>query len=141
VVVEVGETTVSRRPIGSRTAAGTCEPREKEMAMVQKIVLTAVAAALVTFGSPSTASAHGVGHVGYTHVGPGGVYHAGATAVGGYGGYRYGYHYGAVGGYRYGWGPYGAAGYRSGWPYAAGGYYGYPYYAYPYGVGVYGYVP
>jgi hypothetical protein len=107
--------------------------------MMQKLVLTAVAAALVMFGSPAKASAHGAAHAGYTHVGPNGVYHAGATAVGGYGrGYHYGWaHGGAVGGYRYGGIGYGRA-------YGAPGVYlygGVPYYGWPYGtVGGYGYI-
>jgi hypothetical protein len=113
--------------------------------MMQKMVLSAVAAALVTLGSTSTASARGAAHVGYTHVGPGGVYHAGATGVRGYGApYHYGGAYGAVGGYRYG-GIYGGAvgGYRYGWPSApVGGYsYGSPYYyGWPYTT-VGGYIP
>jgi hypothetical protein len=112
--------------------------------MVQKVVLTAVAAALVMFASPSKASAHGVAHFGYTHVGPTGFYRAGGTALGGYvGGYRYVGAYGVpVAGYRYapavyGW-PYGAVGGYYGWPYGvAGGYYGWPYGV----VGGYGYIP
>ena len=82
--------------------------------------LAAVAAwALLT---PAEAAAYGAAHVGYTHVGPQGVYHAGATETAG-GGYHYeaggaAYHTGttAAGGayhtntdYRYG-GTYGAGG-------------------------------
>ena len=42
-----------------------------------------LAAALVT---PSVANAYGAAHVGYTHVGPNGVYHTGETVAHGPGG-------------------------------------------------------
>ena len=65
--------------------------------MLRKILLSAVAAALAALLTPSEAGAYGAAHVGYTHVGPNGVYHAGATAAGGYGGAAAGgYHYGYV---------------------------------------------
>jgi hypothetical protein len=86
----------------------------------------AVAAVALT---PAAADAYGAAHVGYTHVGPNGVYHTGATA--GPNGYHtstgyhstnpYGanYHYGATstpygGGYHYGATGYGGAGYGYG---------------------------
>jgi hypothetical protein len=79
--------------------------------MLNKIILPAVVAALAALLTPSVAGAYGAAHVGYTHVGPNGVYHAGATEVrGGYGGAAYGgYHYttgyggAAVGGASYGY--------------------------------------
>jgi hypothetical protein len=69
-------------------------------------------------------------HVGYTHVGPGGVQHWGRTGVaGGYGGYghygAYGARYGGVyrGGYGYGGGAYGyRAAYGGGYHYGGYGY-------------------
>jgi hypothetical protein len=102
--------------------------------MFRNALLAATAAALITLLSATEAHAWGAAHVGYTHVGPSGVYHYGATDVrtpyGAYGGahagaYGYGgatYHagYGAAAGYH----PYtGAAygGYRYG---TAGGYAG-----------------
>jgi hypothetical protein len=93
--------------------------------MLHKIILLAVVAALAALLMPSPVSAYGAAHVGYTHVGPNGVYHTGDTAVRGPGGtyaggrtdaygsggavYRGGYDYragyggayGAAGGYRY----------------------------------------
>jgi hypothetical protein len=113
--------------------------------MMGKTILAAtVTAALVVLLAPSKVDAWGGAHVGYTHVGPYGVYHTGRT-VGygpggfyeggrtgayGYGGaYRgYGYGYGrggAYGGYRYG-----ATGYYDGYRYVpsySGGVYGGPY--------------
>jgi hypothetical protein len=86
--------------------------------MLKRLVLAAVAAALVVLVLPAGASAWGGAHVGYTHVGPGGVYHTGATAYRGpYGGG--GYHYGG------GYGGYGGGGYRYGGGYHSGGYGGY----------------
>ena len=97
--------------------------------MLNKIIMAAVAV-LAALLLPSKVDAWGAAHVGYTHVGPGGVYHAGrtvaagpggvyaggrTTAVGTYGGaYRAGYggavgYGGAYGGYHYGYA--GAAGY------------------------------
>jgi hypothetical protein len=78
--------------------------------MLKKIVLPVAVAALAALVTPSVVWAYGAAHVGYTHVGPNGVYHAGATEVrGGYGGeYRGGAAYGgeyrggaAYGGYHY----------------------------------------
>jgi hypothetical protein len=69
--------------------------------MVNKIKLLLVLAALAALLTPSLACAYGAAHVGYTHVGPNGVYHEGATVAGGYGG-GYGggtaYHVGPAGG-------------------------------------------
>ena len=91
--------------------------------MLRNVLLAATAAALATLLTPADASAWGAAHVGYTHVGPNGVYHAGRTAAAGPYGYRTtGSRYGAT----YGGG---AAGYR----YGAGGTYG----GYHYG-GAYG---
>jgi hypothetical protein len=86
----------------------------EETKMRNKIPLSALAAVLAAVLAPSVVHAYGAAHVGYTHVGPNGVYHTGATAAagpggayaggrttaaGGYGGYHYGG--AAVGGYRY----------------------------------------
>ena len=83
--------------------------------MLNKIVTLASVAALAALLMPSRVDAWGAAHVGYTHVGPAGVYHTGRTvavgpggvyaggrtsAVGAYGGaYRGGY--GAAAGYHY----------------------------------------
>ena len=54
--------------------------------MVKKITLAAFATALAVLVLPATVRAYGACHVGYTHVGPNGVYHTGETAVRGPGG-------------------------------------------------------
>jgi len=54
--------------------------------MLQKMILAALAVALVVLALPSEVSGYGAAHVGYTHVGPNGVYHTGETAVAGPGG-------------------------------------------------------
>ena len=110
--------------------------------MLNKILAPAVAAALLALLTPSELDAYGAAHVGYTHVGPAGVYHTGrtvaagpggvyaggrTTAAGAYGGvYRGGYGYGAgyggaYGGYRY------TPSYYGGY---SGGYYGGASYSY-----------
>jgi hypothetical protein len=106
-------------------------PILQEKLMFRKSLFLAPAILLATLVTSSTAQAWGGFHVGYTHVGYGGVYHAGYTHVGGYGGYdRYGgmyrggyggmyggYHYGyggAYGGYHYGYGAYPYGGYAGG---------------------------
>lgn len=83
--------------------------------MVRNLILSAFACTLFCLFTPSEAKSWGAAHVGYTHVGPNGIYHAGATAV--RTPYGSGYHYGTagVGGYHYGAagvGGYGAAGVR-----------------------------
>ena len=79
--------------------------------MLRKIIVAAVAAALLALLTPSDACAWGAAHVGYTHVGPYGVQHYGRTAaVGPYGAYSGG-HYGAYG--------YGGASYYAGYGEAA----------------------
>jgi hypothetical protein len=72
---------------------------KEETVMVNKIKLVLVLAALAALLTPSLASAYGAAHVGYTHVGPNGVYHEGATVGGGAGGYGGSYHAGYAGGY------------------------------------------
>ena len=54
--------------------------------MLQKIALAAFVAVCVVLVLPAAASAYGAAHVGYTHVGPNGVYHAGTTVAHGPGG-------------------------------------------------------
>jgi hypothetical protein len=88
--------------------------------MLKKSVPLVVAVALAALLTPSQAGAYGAAHVGYTHVGPNGVYHAGATEVhAGYGGASGGaYHAGSSGAYG---GAY-HAGYGGAYGGAAGGY-------------------
>src|SRR6516165_2645117 len=83
--------------------------------MLKKIITLATVAALAALLTPSRVGAWGAAHVGYTHVGPGGVYHAGRTVAAGPGGVYAG---GRAGGVAYG-GRYGGAvgyggGYRAG---------------------------
>jgi hypothetical protein len=64
--------------------------------MQSKFYLPAIATAIAILLMPSQLDAYGACHVGYTHVGPSGVYHAGGTAASGergaYGGaYHAGY--------------------------------------------------
>ena len=49
--------------------------------MLRSSMFAVAAAAIVTLLTPGDASAWGVRHVGYTHVGPYGAYHVGRTAV------------------------------------------------------------
>ena len=91
--------------------------------MLKKIILAAIVAPLATLLTPSQVDAWGAAHVGFTHVGPGGVYHAGRTVVGGPGGFYAGGRFGGYGAYggvyraryggavRYGGGYYGGAGF------------------------------
>jgi hypothetical protein len=109
--------------------------------MLNKLILTAAVIAAALLLTPSKVDAYGACHVGYTHVGPNGVYHEGATAAGGYGG---AYHAGYGGAYYhtgssstatmysnayrgYGGTAYGGARYTTGYGGAAAGgaYYGY----------------
>lgn len=65
--------------------------------MFRKSLFIAITAALLALLTPNDARAWGAAHVGYTHVGPSGVYHYGATAARGpYGAYS-GAHVGAYG--------------------------------------------
>jgi hypothetical protein len=93
--------------------------------MLNRIVMLLAAGALVALLTPSEAGAYGAAHVGYTHVGPNGVYHTGETAVSGPRGVYEGGRTTAVGaeggayhaGYgaadtRYGGAAYGGAAYR-----------------------------
>jgi hypothetical protein len=107
--------------------------------MLKNIVLLTAVAALACLMTPSVVRAYGAAHVGYTHVGPNGVYHTGETVASGPGGtyagghttavgagggeYHAGYgtatgYGGAYGGYHY------SAGYAGG-AYAGGASYGY----------------
>ena len=100
--------------------------------MLRKFLFLTLASAAMALVTSSQAQAWGAYHVGYTHVGYGGVQHYGHTSVAGpYGGYS-GSHYGAYGaggsyhaGYGYGdrYGSYGG--------YHYGGYSGYHYGGYP----------
>ena len=54
--------------------------------MLKNIVLAAFVAALVVLVLPAAVSAYGACHVGYTHVGPSGVYHSSETVARGPGG-------------------------------------------------------
>jgi hypothetical protein len=71
----------------------------EETAMLNKIVTLAAVAALAALLTPSQVGAWGAAHVGYTHVGPGGVYHTGRTVAAGPGGVYAGGRTGAVGAY------------------------------------------
>jgi hypothetical protein len=113
--------------------------------MLHRIIMLGLASAMATLLLPSQVDAWGVQHVGYTHVGPAGVYHTGATVgygpggvygvnrtgASGYGvgGYHYGYGYGvARPAYYYGyngWYPY--TGYPAAYGYTGGEVYGYQY--------------
>jgi hypothetical protein len=62
--------------------------------MIKTFLLAAMAVAMVV-ALPFMATAYGAAHVGYTHVGPGGVYHTGRTAVYGPGVAYYGSRTGA----------------------------------------------
>ncbi len=99
--------------------------------MLNKIMLPAVGAVLMALLAPTLVDAYGAAHVGYTHVGPNGVYHEGATAVHGPGGTAGGYHesaYGAGGGaYHAGYGGASggaAGGYHYDYHYSGGAAYG-----------------
>lgn len=98
--------------------------------MFRRVFFAAAAAALITLLSPADSYAWGAAHVGYTHVGPAGVYHAGATRVATPYGVAGGAHAGAYGygggvartGYGAAYSPYAGAavgGYRGA---AVGGY-------------------
>jgi hypothetical protein len=86
--------------------------------MQSKLILTLAAAGLAALLLPREAGAYGAAHVGYTHVGPNGVYHTGETVARGPGGTYATGHTTAAG--------YGGAEYRGGYSYGAerGGAYG-----------------
>jgi hypothetical protein len=92
--------------------------------MLNKIIALATVAALAVLLMPSKVDAWGAAHVGYTHVGPAGVYHTGRTVAAGPGGVYAGGRtsaYGAYGGvYRAGYGA--AAGYGGAYGAARYGY-------------------
>ena len=67
--------------------------------MLKKILTLAAVAALAALLTPSKVDAWGAAHVGYTHVGPGGVYHTGRTVAAGPGGVYARGRTGAVGAY------------------------------------------
>jgi hypothetical protein len=85
--------------------------------MLRKSLAVAIAAAFAALLTPAKAHAWGAAHIGYTHVGPAGIYHVGRTAAVG--------PYGAYGGYRAGAYGYGGAAYRTGYGVGYGGAYGY----------------
>jgi hypothetical protein len=80
--------------------------------MLNKIMPLAIVAALAALLMPSQVDAWGAAHVGYTHVGPGGVYHAGRTVAAGPRGVYAGGRAGGVGAY--------AGAYRAGYGGAVG---------------------
>lgn len=100
--------------------------------MLKKNGVAIFAVVLIVLILPAVASAYGAAHVGYTHVGPNGVYHTGATAAYGPGGAAATSHTTAVGyggsayhsssGAAVGYG--GAAGYHYSAGYSAAGAYG-----------------
>lgn len=81
--------------------------------MLKKLVLPVAMAALAALLTPSEVRAYGAAHVGYTHVGPNGVYHTGETVARGPGGVYEGGRTGAVG--------YGGGAYHAGYGGAAVG--------------------
>jgi hypothetical protein len=81
--------------------------------MLKRIALAAFAATLAVLVSPARVSAYGACHVGYTHVGPNGVYHTGETVARGPGGTYAGGHTTAYGA--------GGAAYHSGYGATTGG--------------------
>jgi hypothetical protein len=101
----------------------------QEKIMRRKTLFLTLAALLLVLLASSKAQAWGCYHVGFTHVGYGGVQHYGRTGFGGYGGYGGFEHYGRTGygGYHYGDSSYGGDRY--------GGYGGYHYGGYHYGGG------
>jgi hypothetical protein len=95
--------------------------------MLRKFLVLALLTATATLLTASRVHAWGAFHVGYTHVGAGGVEHFGRTAaVGPYGAYSGG-HVGAYG--------YGGASYHAGYGY--GGTYGSSYSSYHYAASPY----
>ena len=94
--------------------------------MLNKIIPLTIVAALAALLMPSKVDAWGAAHVGYTHVGPGGVYHTGRTVAAGPGGVYAGGRTTAVGA--------GGGVYRAGYGGAAG------YGGYRYGAARYGYI-
>jgi len=96
--------------------------------MSMKNAMLAMAAVAGLFATSSDAKAWGAYHVGYTHVGPGGVQHYGHTAAAGpYGGYsssHYGAHGYGGGSYHSGYGGGYHAGYGGGGYHYSGGSYG-----------------
>ncbi len=95
--------------------------------MLKKIPIMLVVVACAMLAADSKVHAYGAAHVGYTHVGPNGVYHTGETVARGPGGTYAGGRTTAAG--------YGGAAYHSGAAYhtdygaAAGGYHYAPTYA------------
>lgn len=92
--------------------------------MFKTVLMSAVVAVAWTLGTATELNAYGARHVGYTHIGPAGVYHAGRTVGYGPGG---AFSTGHVGAYGYG-GSYYRGGYGAGY-----GYGGYRYGGYRYG--------
>jgi hypothetical protein len=100
--------------------------------MLRRFLVLGLLATAATLLTSSRAHAWGAYHVGYTHVGAGGVEHYGRTVgVGPYGAYSGG-HVGAYG--------YGGASYHAGYGYGEryGSYGSYHYAASPYGGSYYG---
>jgi hypothetical protein len=107
--------------------------------MVNRFTFFALAVCAAALLSPDNANAWGARHVGYTHVGPNGIYHYGANArvgpYGVYGGAHAGYHsyagatyhagYGAARGYGYGGAYHYNTGYGGAYHYGAMPYGGY----------------
>src|SRR6516225_7532040 len=103
----------------------------RSILMLRRIFFLSLVVTAAGLLIPARAQGQGAYHVGYTHVGPGGVQHWGSTGVAGpYGAYG-GAHYGAYGG--------GGGAYHAGYGYGAryGGYGG-AYGGYHYGGGAYG---
>ena len=93
--------------------------------MLKKIITLVTVGAVAALLMPSRVNGWGAAHVGYTHVGPGGVYHTGRTVAAGPGGVY-------AGGRTSARGAYGGV-YRGGYGAAAG-------YGGAYGAARYGYI-
>lgn len=112
--------------------------------MLRRLLIVSFAGVAGVLFTAADVQAWGAAHVGYTHVGPSGVYHYGRNAaVGPYGAYS-GAHVSHYGGYGYDGTAYRAGYAANPYPYGVGGYGAYGYggyrvggYADPYVGGVY----
>jgi hypothetical protein len=100
----------------------------EETTMCRMTYLVLAAAALAVLMAPTRAGANGAAHVGYTHVGPNGVYHKGTTVAAGPHGAAATTHtsaYGAGGGQYHSGAAAGGYHYSGGYAYGASAHYGY----------------
>ena len=106
--------------------------------MLLRSTILGLAVTMAALLTPTDANAWGARHVGYTHVGPNGVYHYGANArvgpYGAYGGVHEGYHSYGGASYHAGYGAERGVGYGGAYHYNTG----YTGSAYHYGTMPYG---